>query len=205
MKKVLVSSAYLPPIEWFALLFHSEMYIERWENFQKQTIRNRARILTSQGFYDLIVPIRHSSDKSITDTKISHKEQWQRQHCRTIVSAYRKAPYFEHYWPEIEPLLMENHLYLFDFNQNLIGSFCKILGVEEPAHSAIWIKNPTELIDLRAGLNAEDEPVVIIDPYMHVFPIEQSHASGLSILDLVFNLGPESGLFLKNNCHLSSF
>src|SRR5687767_12751081 len=95
--KALLSTAYWPNLEYFYRLLNSgATVIEQFENYQKQSYRNRMWILSANGVLELSVPIEHRATKELTkDIHISYREKWQHRHWRAITSAYRNSPYFE--------------------------------------------------------------------------------------------------------------
>ena len=94
----ILSTAYSPPIEYFASFINSQtLLIESCENYQKQTYRNRCHILTANGLLPLIIPIVRSSSKYIKDIRIDNSSQWQLKHWRAIFSAYKSSPFFDYY------------------------------------------------------------------------------------------------------------
>ena len=100
---ILLSSAYFAPIQYYATLLKAEkVYIEQFENFIKQTYRNRCVVLGGNGPIQLIVPVVKGRGTKILikDLKISYDTDWQRNHWRTIFSAYSSSPFFEYYKEE---------------------------------------------------------------------------------------------------------
>ncbi|MBK6984535.1 MAG: WbqC family protein [Bacteroidetes bacterium] len=105
MKTVLLSTAYLPNVHYLSQVINCDtIVIEKQENFVKQTYRNRCDIVTANGKLSLSIPLIKQADKElIFDKKISYAEDWQKQHWRTIVSAYKNSPYFEFFEDEFKP------------------------------------------------------------------------------------------------------
>ncbi len=97
-KPVLIPASYGGNILYHAYLFQApKVYIEKEEHFEKQTWRNRCRILSANGPLDLVVPVRRKgrTRKPMKDVRIAYDDPWPSLHWRSIASAYRTAPYFE--------------------------------------------------------------------------------------------------------------
>jgi hypothetical protein len=122
MTQKIFSIAYFPPIDYLLEMKNADqVFVEAYGNYQKQTYRNRATILTGNGLQDLIIPVvRNSAAKQIKEIKIDNSVSWQRNHWRTIVSAYSNSPYFLYYRDFFEPFFVKKQGFLFDFNMDLL-------------------------------------------------------------------------------------
>ena len=122
MKTVLLSTAYLPNVHYLSQVINCDtIVIEKHENFVKQTYRNRCDIATASGKLSLSIPLIKQADKElISDKKISYAEDWQKQHWRTIVSAYKNSPYFEFFEDEFKPFYENQFEFLLDYNTQLL-------------------------------------------------------------------------------------
>jgi len=197
LNKPLLPTAYLAPIIYYAILIQkSDCQIEHHENFIKQSIRNRCEIYGSNQRLRLIIPKkRQSSNKTIiTDIKISYTEKWQKRHWNTIVSSYNSSPFFEYYKDEIKPSFEKRETYLIDFNNKLQEIILKILQVEVKYTSSTKYNQIGDFTDLRKHTFKSAE----IERYDQVFMEKNGFMANLSILDLLFNLGPESTDYLNN-------
>src|SRR5438128_9844321 len=103
--KLVLSTAYLPPISYFKQLLNAdEVIIERHEHFVKQTYRNRCHIAAANGLLSLSIPLQKLGDKeNISGKRISYAEDWQSLHWRSLVSAYKSSPYFEYFEADFKP------------------------------------------------------------------------------------------------------
>ncbi|EFK96299.1 WbqC-like protein family, partial [sediment metagenome] len=113
--KILVSTAYLPPVAYFSMLFYAdEVLIENKENYVKQTYRNRCYILSANGPQLLSVPVLLGSfhKTNIKDIRIDYTKRWQQVHLRAMTSSYRSSPYFEYYFDRIEKIISTNHEFI---------------------------------------------------------------------------------------------
>jgi hypothetical protein len=121
MLKKLFSIAYFPPIDFLLEMKKADhVLIEAYENYQKQTYRNRATILTGNGLYDLIIPVIRTSEKQIKEIRIDNSSDWQRHHWKTIESAYNQSPYFLYFRDFFEPFFQKKPPPLFSYLKNSI-------------------------------------------------------------------------------------
>ncbi|MDO9614890.1 MAG: WbqC family protein [Bacteroidota bacterium] len=198
---ILLSTAYFAPVRYFSkLIAYSEIHIEQHEHFIKQTYRNRTVILGANGPIPLIVPVEKGREQKIKikDLRIAYDEEWQRNHWRTIFSAYNSSPFFEYYADDLEPFFRKKSVFLFDFNQQITGTILEILEI--PAQLILTesfeqipdnCANFREKISPKAHLNADD-PNFTARPYTQVFSEKFGFIPDLSILDLLFNEGPSA-------------
>ncbi len=199
MSTVILSSAYLPNLSWYHYFIKSEQIcIEKHEHYIKQSFRNRCEILSANGKLSLIIPLEKNADKElITEKKISYKENWQVKHWRAITSAYKNSPYFEYFEDEFKPFYTDRHEFLFDYNLALLQTINKILRIKKDFQfTEIYDKLPAGL-DLRNSIHPKKETLVILKPYHQVFSDKHGFNPDLSIIDLLFNKGLETPLFLS--------
>ena len=197
LNKPLLPTAYLAPIIYYAILLQqSDCKIEYHENFTKQSIRNRCEIYGANRKLLLTIPKQRqgSSKTIITDIKISYKERWQKNHWNTIVSAYNSSPFLEYYKDELKPFYEEKETYLINFNNKLQKVILKLLQVEAKYTTSSEYNHVGEFTDLRNHTFISKN----IHRYDQVFMEKNGFIPNLSILDLLFNLGPESADYLKN-------
>lgn len=199
--EVLLSTAYLAPVEYVTVLLYAKKAIlEQNENYQKQSYRNRCRIATSNGVMDLNIPVIKDGGNSVRDVRISGHNNWQIQHWRSIETAYNSSPFFEFYSDDLRPFYEKKWVFLWDFNYELQQSICKLLETEhELTLSAGYEAFPSGgIIDLRNSIHPKKKSLTEITPYYQVFEQKFGFISNLSILDLLFNMGNEAQLVLKN-------
>ena len=198
----LLSTAYLPPIEYFAFLIEDEVRLEFCEHFQKQSFRSRAVILTSNGPLTLSIPVIHHSDKElISESRIKYITPWQRTHWRAIESAYGASPYFLYYQDLLRPFYEQPYDSLFEFNTQLTKVLLKLLQT----NTDIRLTEDFEPIrdkDLRTLIHPRrksepDYPLQYNEPYYQVFSNKFGFTPGLSVIDLIFNLGPDAIHYLQ--------
>ena len=209
--KFLIESQYLPSVAYFVVFAHAEeVWIESNENFEKQTYRNRCEILGPNNVQRLTVPVHGAnSGKPIQRIKIDHNQKWINNHWKAIQSAYGKAPFFDYYADYLKLELFKPRQTLLELNQSLLTFCLKMLNL----HISV---NYTEKYDLNApegilDLRSEIHPKKGLDnlswfrpeSYYQVFG--RDFAPNLSIIDLLFCMGPDalvvlkrSGVFLEN-------
>ena len=195
---LVLPTAYLPPISWFAQLCSGEpIIIEQFEHFHKQTIRNRCTIDAPNGILNLTVPIDKSNFSVgakclMKDVKISYREDWQHQHWNAIQSSYFNSPFFEYLQDDFRPIYQEHWIFLMDFNENLIAKCCELIDIQPAlSRSADYLAQTTQNWTFQLHHPAH---------YYQVFAHKHGFQSDLSVIDLIFNLGPESILYLNSIC-----
>jgi hypothetical protein len=204
---LLVSTAYLPNINFFEEILRSEkIFIEKYENFPKQTYRNRTYILSANGVMPLVVPVNKGrSGKILTkDITLNYDENWQKQHFRSIMSAYKSAPFYDFFIDEFLIFFEKKYKFLIDFNFDILLKINKLLHIEkEIGFTDEFVKNvDINTKDLRFSLNFKNFDKQIITsqkPYIQVFADRFDFVPNMSIIDLIFNLGPEARTYLLTN------
>ena len=198
--KVLLPLFYLPPISWFSVFLQqdAEVTLEQFENFPKQTYRNRTVIYGANGRLALIIPILHNGKKTISDIEVSQRENWQKLHWKSIKNAYQSSPYFEFYEDQLEQIFNFETQSLFQFNLNALQIILKILKTEKAySLNEEFTKTPAE-VDFRNQFSAKKESEFEMEEYYQTFSDKLGFEKDLSILDLICNKGPESLTYLRN-------
>ena len=197
LNKPLLPTAYLAPISYYAILLQqTDCSIEHHEYFVKQSIRNRCEIYGANKKLRLTIPKQRqeSSKTIITKIKISYKDRWQKAHWNAILSAYNSSPFFEYYKDELKPFFEEKEIYLINFNNKLQKVILKLLQVEVNYTHSIKYKHTGDFTDLRNHKFNSSK----LERYDQVFMEKNGFIPNLSILDLLFNLGPASIDYLNN-------
>ena len=200
MNTVLLSSAYLPPVSFFtAINSGGDVLIERYDNYCKQTYRNRCRIATAAGVQSLTVPIvKGSSPKQLMkDVRISDHGEWRRQHWNALESAYMNSPFFMYYQDDFRPFYEKKYEFLVDFNTELTLLIMKLAGISKTVNlTESYGKKGQNLLDLRQMVNPGTDEPQECRPYWQVFKEKYGFLANLSAVDLLFNMGPEFPLYL---------
>ena len=194
--KILVSTAYLPPVEYFTLISEAdEVLIESEENYLKQSYRNRCYILSAHGPQLLTVPVYQGSlhKTPIKDIRIDYSKRWQQVHLRAIISSYSSSPYFQFYFENIEKIISSKIDFLLDLNMELIQSILKMLKMEiKLTYTTYFVPVRTDENDFRYKITPKEKSQFLSKKYIQVFDNGTGFIRGLSVLDLIFNKGPEA-------------
>ncbi|CAI8338429.1 MAG: Uncharacterised protein [Flavobacteriaceae bacterium] len=175
--------------------------LEIQDNYQKQTYRNRTYIAHSNGKLLLNIPIEHSKNALRQKTKEVGPDNnfpWLSEHWKSIQVAYRTSPYFEYYEDDLEPLFKKPILNLQDFNIKIVDTIAELIGLEAVFLTSSVFEKQTQLKDMRHLVNCKKEPKYNFDTYHQVFEANHGHIENLSILDLLFNEGPNTLHYLQN-------
>lgn len=193
----LLSTAYLPDINWLSLFLSSENpVIERNENFIKQTHRNRCEILSANGRLILSVPlVKEHGKELISQKRISYAEKWQLKHWRAITSAYKNSPYFEYFEQDLLPFYHQQHEYLLEYNTSLLKTLLHILRIQKNIEFTSEFISNGNFIDYRNEI--PKEKYINILPYPQVFDVKFPFEKDLSCIDLIFNTGLEAKKMLS--------
>ena len=198
--KVLLPLFYLPPISWFSVFLKDEHEIvfEQFESFPKQTYRNRTAIYGANGRLLVIIPVRHNGTRTINEIEVSHRDQWERIHWKTIKTAYQRSPYFEYYEDQLEVIFNFKTNSLFEFNLNALKIIQKMLKTNK-THSLTteYFRNPTE-VNYREKFSPKKDSEFSAEEYYQTFTEKFGFQKDLSIIDLLCNKGPESMTYIKN-------
>ena len=198
---LILSTAYFAPIQYYSKLLQSEyIVIDRHENYNKQSYRNRCIIYSANGLLDLVVPVV-KPDKSkipVIEVEISYDTLWQKQHFKAIESAYRRSPFYEYYMDDLMEFFDNRHRYLYEFNMRIMRKVCDLIKIPfQVQESSAYIKPGEGDPDLRNSLhpkmNRQQADSAFVPPrYTQVFAEKWGFKPNLSILDLLFNTGPEA-------------
>ena len=200
---IILSSFYLPPIEYFARILNTDSFkVELHENYVKQTYRNRCHIFTANGLLALSIPVHKTTGNHtlISDIEISYMDNWQAKHWRAIESAYNKSPFFLYYQDDLKNFYTKTWKYLWEFNTALTQYLLKKLKLNSTVN---FTEDFVPIIDiekdLRYSIHPKEESKHVLFPnYYQVFETKYNFIPNLSIIDLLFNEGPESLQYLKN-------
>lgn len=206
MTTALLQTTYFGPIQWYQKLYrYDHCLIEQYDSFQKQTYRNRCVIATANGTQALTVPVEHNVQRSTfnvqcKDLRISDHNQWRRVHWNALQSAYSESPFFEYYADDLHPFFEQKYDYLLDFNEAIRQKVCELLDIHPDVSYTLDFRHQTsDIVDFRDVINAKHpQPDEGFTPkeYWQVFQHKHGFLPNLSILDLLFNMGPESVFFL---------
>jgi hypothetical protein len=199
MSTVLLSTAYFPPIEYFQTYAEADhVSIDQHEHYQKQTYRNRMCILGANGKLDLSIPVKKFANHTpIKDIQISYDTPWQKLHWRSIVSAYNSSPYFMYYDYQLQDFFEKKSTFLLDYNMEIMEKIIGLLKLENKHQlSSTFKPYGEEKEDYRLEISPKNKVNKSFKKYTQVFDQKFGFTEQLSILDLLFNQGPQSKLYL---------
>ncbi len=197
---IIAHPLYLAPVAQYVRLYAAERLL--WDidaPFVKQTFRNRAVIAAENGALSLTVPVVHGGVQPMRDVRISDHGNWRRLHWNAIMSAYKKSPFFDYYADDIRPFYENKIEFLVDFNMQLHATVCGLLGLERETliYSAADCAT-AGAEDLRTLVQTSQSIDQHIQPYYQVFERRNGFLPNLSIADLLFNMGPEGLIVLRD-------
>lgn len=202
-----LSTAYWPPIQYLTkLVLFQNVFIEAFETYPKQTYRNRLIVYGANGVQSLQIPVVKGSFKNILlkDIEIAYTDNWQKNHFKSIESAYRSSPFYEYYIDDVLPFYENRYKYLIDFNQQILENTLSILGIQVGIQLTSNFELHPNGLDLRNAIHPKSDKQTndpFFKPKEYVQGFEQRHGfiANLSILDLIFNEGPEAIKLLKQS------
>ena len=199
---IILHPTYFPNIAHFVAIVNADNVIYEFDDsFLKQTYRNRTYIYAANGKLALNIPVVHTQKnrQKYRDVKIFNETKWQDLHWKSLLSAYRTSPFFEFYEDDLQPLFNQKADYILDFNFKCFEVICDCLQLDlKTSKSEIYQKHIENTVDFRPLVNAKKEVTKQFDTYTQVFSDKHRFISNLSILDLLFNEGPNALNYLES-------
>jgi hypothetical protein len=199
---IILHPTYFPNIAHFTAIANAkDVMFEVDDNFLKQTYRNRTYIYGANGKLALNIPVIHTQKnrQKYRDVKIFNETKWQDLHWKSLLSAYRTSPFFEFYEDELQPLFHTKADYILDYNLKCFEVICDCLQLDlQTSKSEIYQKTIEDTNDFRYLVNAKKEQPQNFDSYTQVFSDKHGFIPNLSILDLLFNEGPNALNYLES-------
>ena len=199
---LLIHPNYLPAISQLKLIIDSKKLIfEINDNFKKQTYRNRTYIYGANGLLLLSIPVIHSQKnrKKFKDVKIAYDYDWLTQHLKSFQISYRSSPFFEYYEDKLVDLYVRREKYLYDFNLRSIDVLFDMLQINlEYDFTKGYSEQYSDILDYRNNYKKLNSSFKIKE-YTQVFESKHGYIENLSVLDLIFNEGPNAINFLKTS------
>lgn len=196
-----VCLAYLPNIHYCSwIIAQKQPCFVRDTHYHKQTYRNRTEIYGANGKLKLTLPIVHNKSKSHQkeeEVQIVKTTAWQKQHWKSICSAYRSSPYFEFYEADLISLYKEEVTHLMQFNLDLLNKIMELIEFSMSYKIVEWKKDTHRRMD--DLVNAKKSVQINFEPYRQVFEEKNGFIPNLSIIDLLFNLGPDTLNYLQKH------
>ncbi len=193
MNPPIVSTAAFPPVSWFMAIRDTRaFYLEACENYQRQSYRNRYRIVGPNGIQTLSIPVQqlHGHKIPIREVRIDYRENWQQTHWRSITTAYRNSPYFLYLGDEFQPFFTRKTEFLFDWNLQIMETIFRVLKWKKdilltPVFQPIT-QDPS---DFRDKIHPKLPCPVSVPEYYQVFQERHGFIPDVSVLDLLFCAG----------------
>ena len=211
MTTALLQTTYFGPIQWYQKLCrYDHCIIEQYDSYQKQTYRNRCLIATANGVQALTVPVENEKGEMrnekclLRDIRISDHNQWRRVHWNALQSAYSESPFFDYYAEDIRPFFERKYVFLIDFNEAIRQKMCELIDIQPRVSytteyiSAISLQTSaiTDYRDVIHAKHSQPDASFEAKRYWQVFQHKHGFLLNLSILDLLFCMGPESVFYL---------
>lgn len=210
--KAIVTTTYFGNIHFYSKFFkHNEVWLEANENYQKQSYRNRCDIYSANGRLTLTAPVIYSNKPKtkIKDVSLDYTMDWQKVHFKSIESAYRSSPFYEFFMDEFMFVFEQREKYLYDLNQKIIGIILELLQINpsriietekfvKPSETGEHFKDFRNVIHPK---NKKPDSEFTITKYHQVFEEKHGFIGNLSVLDLLFNEGGNSGEILKKSAN----
>ena len=193
---LLVELHYLPCIDYMSgVMRFGSVRLETQEHYQKQSYRNRCYVRTANQVDALTVPVQKGTyHQPIRDVRVVAERTWQNQHWRCLKAAYGRAPFFEYYAPEIEPVYQKSWQFLVDLNYELLTICLKLLAIKIPIHLTECYEKTASvsLFDGRSRVNPGNGPETYVfhQPVAYLQNFGQDFVPNLSVIDLLFCQGP---------------
>ena len=198
---LVIHPTYFPNILFFSqILNHDKILFEVNDNYIKQSLRNRTSIYHANGILNLSIPVKYSSKKKqiFKEIEICNETDWQKKHLKSIKFAYRSSPYFEFYENQFEKIFTKKEKFLIDINLKSIELLFELID-RKPKYNFTekYNQNYTGYVDSReiSNFNFSDKSLSF-KKYTQVFETKYGFKENLSMLDLLFNYGPNYYNFL---------
>jgi len=194
-KKLLIDIQSFGGIKYYRSLDRYEILVfEQYEHYVKGSYTNRYYIAGPNGPLLLTIPLLHSrrGRTAIKDLKISYHEPWQTLHRKTLISAYRRSPWFEFYEDDLSIMYNKKFTFILDWNLSAFELVEKWIGkkwnVKMTDTYKPEYKNAGFVDERHRFLPSEksDFPTGERLYYPQVFEERNGFIPGLSILDLLF-------------------
>ena len=207
---ILLSTAYIGPVQYFTkFILFGKIWLETQENYARQTYRNRCNIYGANGKLALIVPVLTAGKHKtlIKDIRIDYTKKWQKLHWMALESAYRSSPFFEFYADDFLPFYSKRFEFLFDLNMELMLKIVYLLELtpEIKLTERFLLTGTVKIADMRDTIHPKrsyrsDKQFSPLE-YKQVFSEKYGFLPNLSIIDLIFNAGPDATEILKGSIH----
>ncbi len=198
---IITHPLYLAPVSLYIHLYAADRVLVDLDSpFVKQTFRNRTVIAAENGILPLTVPVVHNGGlkQAMRDVRISEHGNWRRMHWNALVSAYKKSPFFDYYADDFRPFYERRYDFLADFNLQLHAVVCNLLGLDNAVVALDSVEYPVHAQDVRSLAEPSTDKVDAPCRYYQVFEHRNGFLPNLGVADLLFNMGPEGLITLRD-------
>lgn len=208
MENAIFTTAYLGPVHYYArFMQYYKVQVEQYDSYIKQSYRNRCAIYGANGLLNLSIPVvkKHKQKTLVRDTEIDYTTRWQNNHWRSIISAYNSSPFFEFFAPDFEPFYKKKWNFLIDFNMELHRLIIDILELDTICELSREFNHYFNGYDYRDLITPKTNRLLNTDnefnphTYTQTYSIKHGFIENLSIIDLLFNTGPEAESVLSKS------
>lgn len=199
----LLSTAYFPNIQYISkFLIYKNILIEQFDHYSKQTYRNRCKILSANAIQTLTVPVKKNKYKFTKDVLIDYSEDWQSNHVRAIMSAYKNSAYYDYFSEEINAIILSDFKFLLDLNIKTLEFLLDVFDIDKQFGLSEYFAESGDFIDYRDIIHPKSQkqqpdPKFNPQTYTQVFSDRYSFIPNLSCLDLICNEGKLSRTVLE--------
>ncbi len=201
---------YNGPVQYFArLVGEEEIFLEQYDNYIKQTYRNRCSIIGPNGLLTLSIPVKRiKGEKNLfREVRVDYDMPWNKIHWKSLVAAYASSPFFEFFSDDLCPFYEKRFEFLVDLNLGLLEKTLQMMGMDIPLKltqnflAITGDDDPRQFISPKLDTSLAD-PRFFSQVYHQVFNEKHGFQPNLSILDLLFNEGPAALSVLKNSLRI---
>lgn len=200
---IILHPTYFPSIAHYIAIANSKNIVfEVADNYQKQTYRNRTLIYAANGKLALTIPVKYSQKNRqlYKDIKIANEDSnWQLLHWKSLESAYKTSPFFEYYEDELRHLFFYKAENLMEHNFKCFETIMDCLQLDISINKTTSFEKDVSHKDFRPLVNARKEAQFDFESYTQVFSNKHGFIPNLSILDLLFNEGPNALTYLESH------
>ncbi|MCP4312519.1 MAG: WbqC family protein [Bacteroidetes bacterium] len=202
---------YNGPVQYFArLVREKEIFLEQFDHYVKQSYRNRCNIAGANGLLTLSIPVKRikGTKNLFREVRIDYDTPWNKVHWKSLVAAYAASPFFEYFMDDLAGFYEKPFEFLVDLNAELLEKTLQIIGLDIPVKMTLDFQaltgeeDPRHFIHPKLDTGSVD-PGFVPHAYHQVFEERHGFRPNLSILDLLFNEGPNSLCVLKNSLKTS--
>lgn len=225
MKVAVIQSNYVPWRGYFDFIDSVDLFVF-YDDLQYTTRdwRNRNRIVTPDGLRWLTVPVNYTKrSQRIDEVPIDYRQNWQERHFHQLETNYRRAPSFQTYVHQFTSIINQEFSSISELNVALCKWIMRLLDIRTPTCMSRELKlsgtKSERLIELLTKVGATS---YLSGPSAAAYlDLELFHRQGLrveyksydyppypqlrgefhgdaSILDLLFNTGPDARQYLKS-------